>query len=81
MNAETVRNQRVNEFSGNESAPTSKEGVKFEIAQLLKEHAGDKKPLSDQKISDLLSAKGIKIARRTVAKYRSELQIDSSYSR
>ncbi|MBR4374970.1 MAG: RNA polymerase factor sigma-54 [Treponema sp.] len=81
VNAETVRNQRVNEFSGNESAPTSKEGVKFEIAQLLKEHAGDKKPLSDQKISDLLSAKGIKIARRTVAKYRSELQIDSSYSR
>ncbi|OQA10375.1 MAG: RNA polymerase sigma-54 factor [Firmicutes bacterium ADurb.Bin373] len=32
-------------------------------------------PLNDQKISDLLRQKGIKISRRTVAKYRSELNI------
>ncbi len=32
-------------------------------------------PLNDQKISDLLKQKGIKISRRTVAKYRSELNI------
>jgi RNA polymerase sigma-54 factor len=33
------------------------------------------KHLSDQKICDLLAKKGIKIARRTVAKYRKELNI------
>lgn len=32
-------------------------------------------PLNDQKISDLLKQEGIKISRRTVAKYRSELNI------
>ncbi|NLY07059.1 MAG: hypothetical protein GXZ16_02455, partial [Spirochaetales bacterium] len=34
-----------------------------------------------QKIADILTAEGIQIARRTVAKYRSELNIDSSYDR
>ena len=33
------------------------------------------KPLSDQKIVDLLAEKEIKLARRTVAKYREELGI------
>lgn len=33
------------------------------------------KPLSDQKIADLLEAKGIECARRTVAKYRESLKI------
>lgn len=36
------------------------------------------KPYSDQKISDLLKQKGTIISRRTVAKYRDELQIPSS---
>lgn len=63
------------------SSPASKEGIKAEIAELLKAHASDKKALSDQKISDLLAEKGISVARRTVAKYRSELNIDSSYTR
>jgi len=81
LNVETEQNQNINKFEGNEVSPTSKEGVKFEIEKLLKEHKEDKKPLSDQKISDLLAEKGIKIARRTVAKYRAELKIDSSYLR
>ncbi len=59
----------------------SKESVKFEIAEILKEHAGDKKRLSDQKISDILLERHIKIARRTVAKYRNELNIASSFDR
>jgi RNA polymerase sigma-54 factor len=33
------------------------------------------KPLSDQEVVMMLSQKGIVIARRTVAKYRSELNI------
>lgn len=34
-----------------------------------------KKPLSDQKIADMLKQRGINIARRTVAKYREQLKI------
>ena len=37
--------------------------------------------LSDQEISDLLTRKGIPLARRTVAKYRKELDLGSSYNR
>ena len=40
-----------------------------------------KKPYSDQKISDILKEKGTEISRRTVAKYRDELQIPSSTMR
>lgn len=39
------------------------------------------KPLSDQKISDLLKAKQLKVSRRTVAKYREQLKIPSSSKR
>ncbi|MCI1207990.1 MAG: RNA polymerase factor sigma-54 [Treponema sp.] len=68
--------------SGNTSLPSaSKEAVKFEIAEILKAHDKDVKKLSDQKISEILAEKGIKIARRTVAKYRYELNIGSSYLR
>lgn len=58
----------------------SKEGVKATIKEILEDDIGGKR-LSDQKISDLLKQQGINIARRTVAKYRSELSIDSSYER
>lgn len=58
----------------------SKENVKFEIQKILQEHSGEKS-LSDQKIADMLSGRGIKIARRTVAKYRAQLEIKSSYFR
>ena len=34
-----------------------------------------KKPLSDEKLKDLLQEKGYNIARRTVAKYREQLHI------
>lgn len=60
---------------------SSKTAVMYEVEQILNQHKDDKKPLSDQKISDLLLEKGIKVARRTVAKYRAQLNIDSSYSR
>lgn len=41
----------------------------------------NKKPLSDQKIADILKGKGNSISRRTVAKYRDELEIPSSSMR
>jgi RNA polymerase sigma-54 factor len=50
------------------------------MRELIEEYNGEKK-LSDQKISEMLKNKGINIARRTVAKYRGELNIDSSYTR
>ncbi|MBP5174646.1 MAG: RNA polymerase sigma-54 factor, partial [Treponema sp.] len=51
------------------------------IEGILSEHAGDGKKLSDQKISEILSEKGVSISRRTVAKYRSQMNIASSYER
>jgi RNA polymerase sigma-54 factor len=39
------------------------------------------KPLSDEEIVKILAEKGIVIARRTVAKYRSELNILPSHLR
>jgi RNA polymerase sigma-54 factor len=48
--------------------------VKGAIQQLIDEEE-PKKPLSDKEIVDILSERGIPIARRTVAKYRAELNI------
>jgi RNA polymerase sigma-54 factor len=39
------------------------------------------KPLSDSKIANLLEDEGIKVARRTVAKYREAMNIASSSER
>lgn len=58
----------------------SKENVKIEIQKILQEHAGEQS-LSDRKIADILSERGIKLARRTVAKYRAQLDVRSSYFR
>lgn len=58
----------------------SKRAVMEMVQEIITNHTG-KKPLSDQKIADILGEKGIKIARRTVSKYRKSLNIDSSYER
>ena len=58
----------------------SKNAVK-EIIRKIIEDNDTGKALSDQKISDMLAERGIKAARRTVAKYRKELDIDSSFDR
>ncbi|MDQ8206697.1 RNA polymerase factor sigma-54 [Coraliomargarita sp. SDUM461003] len=52
----------------------SNKTIKDMIAQIIEEEP-PAKPLSDQKIVEQLKAKDIKIARRTVAKYREELGI------
>jgi RNA polymerase sigma-54 factor len=53
---------------------TASLGVKDQIRKLI-EAEQPKHALSDQEIADHLAAEGIAIARRTVAKYRDELQI------
>lgn len=49
--------------------------------QILLQNEPHQKPLSDQDISDLLGQTGIRVARRTVAKYRESLGIGSSTER
>jgi RNA polymerase sigma-54 factor len=48
--------------------------TKDEIKKLI-EAEDPKRPLSDQKIVEILKAKGLDVARRTVAKYRDQLEI------
>ncbi|NOY64779.1 MAG: RNA polymerase factor sigma-54 [Nitrospirae bacterium] len=50
--------------------------VKEMIKKIIDEE-DPRKPYSDQKIADMLKEKNIKIARRTVAKYREEMKIPS----
>ncbi|MGA1236396.1 MAG: RNA polymerase factor sigma-54 [Limisphaerales bacterium] len=58
----------------------SNTSVKDMLADLIRgEDAG--KPLSDEELVKLITAKGVKIARRTVAKYRGELNILPSHLR
>ncbi len=65
---------------GSAGSRFSKVGVK-EIVKEIIEAEGGEKGLSDQKIVEVLANRGIRIARRTVAKYRGELDIESSYQR
>lgn len=54
--------------------------VKKNIKEII-ENEDKSKPVSDQRISDMLKKSGINIARRTVAKYRESLGIKSSSAR
>jgi len=54
--------------------------VKQAVLDLVKHESGSA-PLSDHEIVEILSERGIPIARRTVAKYRSELNILPSHMR
>ncbi len=46
-----------------------------EMVRKIVEEENPRKPLSDQKIADMLKKLNVKVARRTVAKYRDELNI------
>jgi RNA polymerase sigma-54 factor len=70
----------TNSISGTGSGGSrfSKGGVKAIIQELIN---AEEKSLSDLDITELLAKQGIPLARRTVAKYRKELDLGSSYSR
>ncbi|MCB0364825.1 MAG: RNA polymerase factor sigma-54 [Bdellovibrionales bacterium] len=70
-------NSGINKTDGDSLAS---ESVKLKIKHLVSEE-DPKNPLSDQKIVELLKKDGIKIARRTVAKYRDVLKILPSSKR
>ena len=61
-------------YSGKDGDAVSNTSVKEIIGSII-EQEDSSKPLSDRKIVDLLAKKEIKLARRTVAKYREELNI------
>lgn len=54
--------------------------IKSSIKDLI-DHENPDKPLSDQRISDILKENGTRVSRRTVAKYRNEMHILSSSMR
>ncbi|HPE16938.1 MAG TPA: RNA polymerase sigma-54 factor, partial [Oscillospiraceae bacterium] len=61
---------------GEVSAEAAKERIRALVAD-----ENPKKPLSDQRLSDLLAEEGIALSRRTVAKYRDELGISNTAGR
>ncbi len=67
----------VSTASGGECSSTAIRAIikKFVVAE------NTKKPLSDSKIAQLLDDQGIKVARRTIAKYRESLAIPPSNER
>lgn len=68
-------------FTSGVDEQVAQEKVKHFIAELIKNENGQK-PLSDQKIADLLEERyNICVARRTVAKYREQLHIPPASKR
>ncbi|MDE5898496.1 MAG: hypothetical protein K2H09_04445, partial [Treponemataceae bacterium] len=63
------------------AAAVSSDTIRHIILEILKNQPPAAKRLSDQKLSDELAARGYSVARRTVAKYRAQLNIESSYRR
>ena len=71
-------------FSSHVSTDTGGECSATAIRAMIKKLINDEdpaKPLSDNKLTNLLKQRGINVARRTVAKYREALAIPSSHDR
>lgn len=71
-------------FSSHVSTEGGGECSSTAIRAFIKELIGNEnpaRPLSDNKISDILQEKGINVARRTIAKYREAMFISSSSQR
>ncbi len=71
-------------FSSHVATNTGGECSSTAIRAMIRKLVGQedlRKPLSDNKIADLLEAQGISVARRTIAKYRESLNIAPSNER
>jgi RNA polymerase sigma-54 factor len=64
--------------AGSQGSPYSKEGVKEIIKDIISQES---RRFSDNEIARILADQGIPLARRTVAKYRGELELGSSFTR
>lgn len=67
-------------ISTTEGEDISSTSIKAMIKEII-DGENSQKPYSDQKISNILKKRGINISRRTVAKYRDELEIPPSSMR
>jgi len=67
-------------FQNSDGTSVSNESVKDAIRDLV-ENESPRSPLSDQEIVSLLGERGLKVARRTIAKYRDQLGILPSHLR
>ena len=65
---------------GADGSGTSSTAIRAKIRKLVKDEEAES-PLSDGRIAELLSAEGIPVARRTVAKYREAMGIPPSIER
>ena len=71
-------------FSGGYRTTQGMDVAATSIKQRLRELVREEdplKPVSDQRLAELLSEEGVTVARRTVAKYREELHIEPSWAR
>lgn len=75
-----MRDFFVQSISSSDGKEIANSQVKNKLKELI-QNEDKKKPLSDQKLADLLANKGMEISRRTVAKYREELGILGSSKR
>jgi len=66
--------------SGNSGEGIASESIKTFIREIV-ENEDPKAPLSDQAMVEILAERGIDISRRTVAKYRDEMNLPSSSKR
>ena len=71
--------RRLGSIEGNTGHSSG--AVRARIQSLIAAEEPDKPPLSDQQIVSVLADSGIRVARRTVAKYRHIMQIPSSSRR
>jgi RNA polymerase sigma-54 factor len=67
-------------YTNSDGESVSNESIRQAIAQIVREE-NPRNPYSDQNIVSLLSERGTKVARRTVAKYREQLGLLPSHLR
>ncbi len=71
-------------FAGGYRTKTGTDVASTSVKQRLRDVVAKEdpaRPYSDQKLVEILSAEGVTVARRTVAKYREELGIEPSWAR
>lgn len=69
--------QPLTSSNGDDQSPVA---VRAVIRKLIREE-NPTRPLSDRRIADQLTERGIEVARRTVTKYREAMRIPASYER
>lgn len=75
-----LRNFFTSGYETKDGQQVSNTGVRDTIQEMIS-HEDPQKPLSDSALEKMLKAKGLQVARRTIAKYRDQLNILPSHLR